>query len=67
MPIKSTVTITATSEEQIKTYFIKGYEGKTIFVHTTPTKIKALIDILGELEAFDEWGELKDYNGIYEI
>lgn len=67
MPIKSTVTITATSEEQIKTYFIKGYEGKIIFVHTTPTKIEALIDILGELEAFDEWGELKDYNGIYEI
>ena len=65
MPINS-VTITATTEEQNKTYFIKNCEN-TVFVHTTLTKIKAIINILEELEAVDEWGELKDYCGIYEI
>lgn len=65
MPIKS-VTITATPEEQNKTYYIENY-GKTVFIHTAPEKFNTLIDILGELEAFDEWGEIKDYNGIYEL
>ena len=65
MPINS-VTITATAEEQNKTYFIKYCEN-TVFVHTTFTKIKALINILEELEAVEEWGELKEYCGIYEI
>lgn len=66
MPIKSTVTITATKEEEIKTYFIENC-GNTVFIHTTPTKINTLVDILGDLEAVDEWGELKDYCGIYEL
>ena len=65
MPINS-VTITATTEEQNKTYFIKNCEN-TIFVRTTLTKIKAIINILEDLEAVEEWGELKDYCGIYEI
>ena len=66
MPINS-VTITATAEkEQEKTYFIKNCE-KTIFVYTTLTKIKTLINILEEFEAVEEWGELKDYCGIYEF
>lgn len=63
------ITITARPEDQepIKTYFIECC-GKTVFVHTTPTKIKALIDMLGELDIIvDEWGELKDYCGIYEL
>lgn len=66
MPINS-VTITATAEEeQSKTYFIKCCEN-TVFVHTTFTKFKALINILEDLEAVEEWGELKDYCGVYEI
>lgn len=65
MPTTS-ISITATAEEQIKTYFIK-YRENTVFVHTTFTKIKALIDILEELDVLEEWGELKDYCGIYEL
>ena len=68
MPINS-ITITARPEDQepINTYYIE-YCGKTVFVHTTSTKIKVLIDMLGELDIIvDEWGELKDYCGIYEL
>lgn len=66
MPINSVIIATTAEEEQSKTYFIKNCE-KTIFVHTTFTKIKVLINILEEFEAIEEWGELKDYCGIYEI
>lgn len=66
MPINSVIITATAEEEQSKTYFIKNCE-KTIFVHTTFTKIKALINILEEFEAIEEWGELKDYCGIYEI
>ena len=63
----NSVTITASAEEeQSKTYFIQNCE-KTVFVHTTFTKIKALINILEDLEAVEEWGELKDFCGVYEI
>ena len=67
MPINSMIITATAEEEQSKTYFIQTCE-KTIFVHTTFTKIKTLINLLEELfEAVEEWGELKDYCGIYEI
>lgn len=66
MPINSVIITSTAEEEQSKTYFIQNCE-KTIFVHTTFTKIKTLINILEEFEVVEEWGELKDYCGIYEF
>ncbi len=67
MPITS-VKIEATSAEEVKTFFIRNYEGRVIFVQTTSAKINALLDIIGDLGTeIDDWGELKDYNGIYAL
>ena len=66
MPINS-VTITATAEA-IKTYFIKTYDDSTVFIKTTKSKfdsLKNLIETLGV--EIQDWGELSDFNGVYEI
>lgn len=56
-----------TSAEAIKTYFIKTYDS-TVFVETTKSKINSLIDLIETLGVeIQDWGELSDFNGVYEF
>lgn len=56
-----------TSAEAIKTYFIKTYDS-TVFVETTKSKINSLIDLIGTLGVgIEEWGEMSDFDDIYEF
>lgn len=67
MPINS-VTITATSEEQIKTYFIKTYDNNIVLVKTTKSKINSLIDLIATLGVeLEDWGEMSNFDDIYEF
>lgn len=57
-----------TSAEAIKTYFIKTYDDSTVFIKTTKSKfdsLKNLIETLGV--EIQDWGELSDFNGVYEF
>ena len=65
MPTTS-ISITA-STETVKTYFIKTYDS-TVFVETTKSKIDSLLDLIGALGVgIEEWGEMSDFEDIYEF
>lgn len=66
MPTTTSISIT-TSNETVKTYFIKTYDS-TVFVKTTKSKIGSLIDLVQTLGVgVEEWGEMSDFEDIYEF
>jgi hypothetical protein len=62
----NSVTIT-TSAETVNTYFITTYE-RTVFVKTAKSKIHSLLALIESLGiGIEEWGEMSDFDDIYEF
>lgn len=56
-----------TSTETVKTYFIKTHDD-IVFIKTTKSKIGSLIDLIETLGVIiDDWGEMSDFDDIYEF
>lgn len=56
-----------TSSEAVNTYYIKTSD-KTVFVKTTKLKMHSLLVFIEALDVcVEEWGEMSDFEDIYEF